>query len=81
MDSFDQLLSIPRISKDTNFWMVRAKRGFFFDEFLRKEYIAIGWNSISKSMISDRLTRSREKHAESFHQRNIRRKQAGNCAQ
>ena len=60
MDSFDQLLSIPRISKDTNFWMVRAKRGFFFDEFLRKEYIAIGWNSISKSMISDRLTRSQE---------------------
>ena len=41
LDSFDQLLSIPRISKDTNFWMVRAKRGFFFDEFLRKEYIAI----------------------------------------
>lgn len=41
MDSFDQLLSIPRISKDTNFWMVRAKRGFFFDEFLRKEYIAV----------------------------------------
>ena len=60
MDSFDQLLSIPRISKDTNFWMVRAKSGFFFDEFLRKEYIAIGWNSISKSMISDRLTRSQE---------------------
>jgi hypothetical protein len=40
--------------------MVRAKRGFFFDEFLRKEYIAIGWNSILKSMISDRLTRSQE---------------------
>lgn len=60
MDAFDQLLSIPRINRDTNFWMIRAKRGFFFDEFLRKEYIAIGWNSILKSMISDRMTRSQE---------------------
>ena len=60
MDAFDQFLSIPRINRDTNFWMIRAKRGFFFDEFLRKEYIAIGWNSILKSMISDRMTRSQE---------------------
>lgn len=60
MDAFDQLLSIPRINRDTNFWMIRAKRGFFFDEFLRKEYIAIGWNSVLKSMISDRMTRSQE---------------------
>lgn len=60
MDAFDQLLSIPRINRGTNFWMIRAKRGFFFDEFLRKEYIAIGWNSILKSMISDRMTRSQE---------------------
>lgn len=60
MDAFDQLLSIPRINRDTNFWMIRAKRGFFFDEFLRKEYIAIGWNSILKSMISDRMTRNQE---------------------
>ena len=60
MDAFDQRLSIPRINRDTNFWMIRAKRGFFFDEFLRKEYIAIGWNSVLKSMISDRMTRSQE---------------------
>ena len=60
MDAFDQFLSIPRINRDTNFWMIRAKRGFFFDEFLRKEYIAIGWNSVLKSMISDRMTRSQE---------------------
>lgn len=58
MDKIEQLLSIPSISKDTNFWMVRAKRGFFFDEFIRNEYIAIGWNSITKAMISESLTRS-----------------------
>ncbi len=61
MENIDHLFSIPKISKDTNFWMVRAKRGFFFDEFLGKEYIAIGWNSISKSMISENLSHSQEK--------------------
>ena len=60
MDKMTQILDIPSIKNDTNFWMVRAKRGFFFDEFLRKKYIAIGWNSILKSMISDRMTRSQE---------------------
>lgn len=60
MDKMTQILDIPSIKNDTNFWMIRAKRGFFFDEFLRKEYIAIGWNSILKSMISDRMTRSQE---------------------
>ena len=29
--------------------MVRAKRGFFFDEFIRNEFIAIGWNSVTKA--------------------------------
>ena len=38
--------------------MVRAKRGFFFDEFIRNEFIAIGWNSVTKAMISQNLTRS-----------------------
>ena len=33
LDHFEQLLSVHRISEDTNFWKVRSKRGFFFDEF------------------------------------------------
>lgn len=31
---------------------------FFFDEFIRNEFIAIGWNSITKALISQNLTRS-----------------------
>ncbi len=58
MDKMTQILDIPFIKNDTNFWMVRAKRGFFFDEFIRKEFIAIGWNSVTKAMISQNLTRS-----------------------
>ena len=42
--------------------MVRAKRGFFFDEFLREEFIAIGWNLLSKSTLSVSLTSSQSKY-------------------
>ena len=41
MDKMTQILDIPSIKNDTNFWMVRAKRGFFFDEFIRNEFFAI----------------------------------------
>lgn len=58
MDTIEFFSSIPTINSNTNFWMVRAKRGFFFDEFLRNEYIAIGWNLITKSMLSMSLTRT-----------------------
>lgn len=56
MDGIEQMLNIPTISDTTNFWMVRTKRGFFFDEFLKEEYIAIGWNLVRKAMISDELS-------------------------
>lgn len=58
MDKITRILDIPSINDDTNFWMVRAKRGFFFDEFIRNEFIAIGWNSVTKALISQNLTRS-----------------------
>lgn len=58
MNTNQSLFSVPTIDKDTNFWMVRAKRGFFFDEFLKNEFIAIGWNSVTKSMINPKLSKS-----------------------
>lgn len=62
MNTLDYFSSIPSIDKNTNFWMVRAKRGFFFDEFLREEFIAIGWNLLSKSTLSVSLTSSQSKY-------------------
>ena len=58
MEIIEHMLSIPIISRETNFWMIRAKRGFFFDEFIRNEFIAIGWNLITKSMLTEDLSRS-----------------------
>lgn len=58
MAEIGELLNIPRIAESTKFWMIRTKRGFFFDEFIQKGFVAIGWNLIVRSMISDRLTKS-----------------------
>lgn len=58
MNTNQSLFSIATIAKDTNFWMVRAKRGFFFDEFLSNEFIAIGWNSVTQAMINPMLSKS-----------------------
>lgn len=50
--------NISKIDDNTNFWMVRTKRGFFFDEFVTQGFIAIGWNSITESMVSTSLSKS-----------------------
>ena len=52
------LFSVSSIAENTNFWMVRAKRGFFFDEFLSNEFIAIGWNSVTQAMINPVMSKS-----------------------
>lgn len=59
-ESINNLLNIPEIQSDVNFWMVRAKRGFFFDEYLRKEFIAIGWNSIKEITLSGGLSKEQK---------------------
>ena len=58
MNTSQSLFNIPTIAEETNFWMIRAKKGFFFDEFLRNEYIAMGWNSVTKSMISSIMSKT-----------------------
>ena len=61
MDKIEHFLNIPVIGDDTNFWMMRAKRGFFFDEFITDEFIAIGWNLITKSRINPVLAGTQAK--------------------
>lgn len=59
-ESINNLLNVPEIKEDVNFWMVRAKRGFFFEEYLRNEFIAIGWNSIKESTLSGGLSKEQK---------------------
>lgn len=42
-------VEIPIIPEKTNFWMLRSKGGFFYDEFVQKGYVGLGWNYIDKT--------------------------------
>lgn len=42
----NDFLQIPTINKKCRFWMLRTNNGMYFDEFIRDEYVAIGWNFI-----------------------------------
>ena len=44
---------VPQISSNANFWMIRSKKGVFYDEFIREKFIAIGWNTLTKSVLTD----------------------------
>lgn len=48
--TFSELLSsyrIRNIQEDTRFWMIRTKKGFFYDEFINEHFVALGWNVIT----------------------------------
>lgn len=47
-----QVETIPNIKSSTNFWMVRSKKGIFYSEFLDGNFIAIGWNALTTSNLS-----------------------------
>ena len=46
MQEWEQELRIPVLREDTRFWMVRTKCDLYYQEFLRENYIAIGWNAV-----------------------------------
>jgi len=39
---------IPEIAEDTHFWMIRTKRGYFYNEFIGKKFVALAWNNITE---------------------------------
>lgn len=38
--------SIIQIPKTTRFWMIRTKKGYFYEEFIKANFVALGWNII-----------------------------------
>lgn len=53
--SYEDLCIIERnylapqvVPDECGFWMIRSKRGVFYNEFLTSQYIAIGWNALLK---------------------------------
>ncbi len=57
METNDKILSnllddilnfeIKPISDNTKFWMIRTKKGYFYQEFISKHYVALAWNIIT----------------------------------
>lgn len=37
---------VPIIPEQTRFWMIRTQKGYFYDEFLAKKFVALAWNNI-----------------------------------
>lgn len=43
LDKFE----VPIIPPNTHFWMIRTKKGYFYNEFLSKRFVALAWNNIT----------------------------------
>ena len=39
---------VPIIPPNTHFWMIRTKKGYFYQEFLSKRFVALAWNNITQ---------------------------------
>lgn len=48
-DLLDAFLNfqITPISENTRFWMIRTKKGYFYHEFVTKNFVALAWNVIT----------------------------------
>lgn len=57
---------IPVIKENIKFWMIRSKRGYFYDEFKDNDYVAIGWNCID-SMFDFDDNKEIKKYVEESH--------------
>ena len=45
---------VPIIPETTRFWMVRTQRGYFYNEFVTRRFVALAWNNIdSKTDFSE----------------------------
>lgn len=60
IDILDGMLnfSVPTIPENTRFWMIRTQKGYFYNEFITKRFVALAWNLIDES--TDFSEKSRE---------------------
>lgn len=41
--------TVPIIPQTTRFWMIRTKKGYFYNEFISKRFVALAWNNITQN--------------------------------
>lgn len=54
-------LSIPIISTNTRFWLVRTNGGDYYNDFIKFGFISIGWNNVSKNMVVSKSKQNRDR--------------------
>ena len=52
---------IPKIPDETRFWMIRTQKGYFYNEFLARKFVAIAWNNIDQTTDLSELSKERLK--------------------
>ena len=40
---------IKRIPDETRFWMIRTQKGYFYNEFIARKFVAVAWNNIDET--------------------------------
>lgn len=40
---------IPIIPANTRFWMIRTQKGYFYNEFITRRFVALAWNNIDSN--------------------------------
>ncbi|MBD9338129.1 MAG: hypothetical protein EGP69_09425 [[Ruminococcus] faecis] len=48
---------IKEIDSETRFWMIRTKKGYFYDEFIANRFVAVAWNIITKDTVISEQTK------------------------
>lgn len=46
---FFRSFEIRNIPENVRFWMIRTKKGYFYDEFISQQFVALGWNIITST--------------------------------
>lgn len=51
LDQIVNSIKINNIDSKKNFWMIRTRRGFFYNEFIENKYVALGWNVLDANRL------------------------------
>lgn len=57
------ITSLPTINPDSNYWLVRAQSGVFFDDFIANQYVGVGFDEVT---LNDVQTKSKEQLLDIF---------------
>ena len=71
------ILNIADVDNKRNFWLERTKKGFFYNEYISKAFIALGWNTIDTNILKRTKTKDDETKLKSDILEKYKTKQAG----